>query len=121
MKYTSNERLQIGQLVYTRQLSEAEACLKYGISRTCIQNYVRAFKKANGITIVTRRPQKNVDRVDFSTIQPQPSPYASMSKDELIDELIRTKAEVLRAKKGYAVKGDGVSKEFITLRSENSK
>jgi transposase len=44
-----------------------------------------------------------------------------MSKDELIDELIRTKAEVLRAKKGYAVKGDGASKAFITLRSENSK
>jgi transposase len=54
MKYTSKERLQIGQLVYTRQLLEAEACLKYGISRTCIQNYVRAFKKENGITIVTR-------------------------------------------------------------------
>ncbi|XOQ24803.1 MAG: hypothetical protein ACFWTM_04615 [Mitsuokella multacida] len=121
MKYTSKERLQIGQLVYTRQLLEAEACLKYGISRTCIQNYVRAFKKENGITIVTRRPQKHADRVDFSALQPKSSPYASMSKDELIDELIRTKAEVLRAKKGYAVKGDGASKAFITLRSENSK
>ena len=44
-----------------------------------------------------------------------------MTKDQLIDELIRAKAGELRAKKGYEVKGDGANKEFISLRTRNMK
>ncbi len=44
-----------------------------------------------------------------------------MSKDELINELIRAKANEARAKKGYEVKGDGASKEYISLNNRNSK
>jgi transposase len=44
-----------------------------------------------------------------------------MSKEELIDALILAKANELRAKKGYEVRGDGANKEFIFLNNENSK
>ena len=45
----------------------------------------------------------------------------SMSKEELINELIKAKANELRAKKGYEVKGVGANKEFIPLSNKNSK
>ena len=44
-----------------------------------------------------------------------------MTKEELINELILAKANELRAKKGYEVRGVGTNKEFIPLNNENSK
>ena len=43
------------------------------------------------------------------------------TREELIDELILAKANELRAKKGYEVRGVGANKEFIFLNNENSK
>jgi transposase len=39
----------------------------------------------------------------------------------LINELILAKANELRAKKGYEVKGDGANKEFISINNKNMK
>ena len=49
MKYTEEESLKIGRQVYMKELSEAEAEIKYAIGRTCIQNYVRLYKETSGI------------------------------------------------------------------------
>ena len=45
----------------------------------------------------------------------------SMSKDQLINEVIKARVEAERAKKGYAVKGGGQEKEFISLSDLNTK
>ena len=58
--------------------------------------------------------EKTEDKIDISL-------YQNMSKDELIRELILSKANELRAKKGYEVRGDGANKEFIPLNNKNSK
>ena len=47
--------------------------------------------------------------------------YREMSREELIDELIKAKANELRAKKGYEVKGSGAEKEFSILKDRNSR
>ena len=52
---------------------------------------------------------------------PEMAEYMAMSKEELIRELILSKANELRAKKGYEVKGAGANKEFISLNNKNSK
>ena len=44
-----------------------------------------------------------------------------MTKEELIQALILSKANELRAKKGYEVKGVGQKKEYITLNNKNLK
>lgn len=44
-----------------------------------------------------------------------------LSKEELIDEVIKARIETERAKKGYAVKGGGQEKEFISLSNLNLK
>ena len=47
--------------------------------------------------------------------------YQAMTKEELIQALILSKANELRAKKGYEVKGVGQKKEFISLNNKNLK
>ena len=47
--------------------------------------------------------------------------YKAMTKEELINELILAKANELRAKKGYIVKGVGADKEYIPLNNKNTK
>ena len=47
--------------------------------------------------------------------------FREMSKEELINELIKAKANELRAKKGYEVKGVGANKEYVSLNNKNTK
>jgi transposase len=47
--------------------------------------------------------------------------YESMTKEELVRELVRSKIREARLKKGYEVKGVGVEKVFIPLNSKNIK
>ena len=54
------------------------------------------------------------DKLDYSDLE-------SLSKEQLIDEIIKARVEAERAKKGYTVKGDGQEKEFISLKNLNSK
>ena len=49
------------------------------------------------------------------------SGYESMTKEELIRELVLAKINEARAKKGYEVKGVGVEKEYIVYDSKNTK
>ncbi len=119
MKYTKEERLDIGRQVYTQELSEPEAQLKYEIGRTCVQKYVRLYKESIGIP-----PKESASRSSSShqdALNPDLETYMAMSKEELINELIKAKANELRAKKGYEVKGDGADREYISLNNKNSK
>ena len=47
--------------------------------------------------------------------------YEAMSKEELIQELVRAKIIEARLKKGYEVKGAGAQKEFAPLDSKSTK
>ena len=47
--------------------------------------------------------------------------YESMTKEELIKELVRARIREERLKKGYEVKGVGAEKVFIPLSSKNTK
>ena len=117
MKYTKEQSLNIGRLIYTGEISKHEAMDKYDIKRSTAELYVTEYKRANGIPVknhLSSSPRKAVVDADLEM-------YQSMSKEELIQELILAKANELRAKKGYEVKGVGQNKEFISLNNKNSK
>jgi transposase len=122
VKYTKEERLNIGRRVYAGELTEIEAQQEYRIGRTCVQNYVYQYKVANGIP-TKKLNQKNgqMKTLSQSSDEMDISVYEAMSKEELIEELIRAKVNELRAKKGYEVKGDGANKEYISLNNKNTK
>ena len=49
MKYTEEERLDIGRRVYTHELTEAEACAEYDLGTTSVERYVQKYKVSQGI------------------------------------------------------------------------
>lgn len=126
MKYTHEERIEIGRDIYTSGMSCADAMAKYNLSHGSVERYVSMYKAANGIKgtrfISNENPTpKQLSRARHMTSDYDIETYKAMSKEELIDELIRAKANEARAKKGYEVKGDGASKEYNSLNNRNSK
>ena len=89
MKYTKEERIDIGRQVFTHELSRAEALSKYGIVKSCLDRYIHDYKVANDIPTETRAagyPQTGYITSPGSSIDIEA--YKAMSKEELINELI---------------------------------
>ena len=111
---TKEERLAIGKLVHEGELTLHQASVKYDIPAKTVQNWVAQYRESIGVKRPFKKPVNNV----FSN---ERAAYEDMSREELIEALILAKANELRAKKGYEVKGVGADKEFITSDEENSK
>ena len=119
MKYTEEERLDIGRRMYLREITYKEAMEIYGLSESAAHKYMADYKRAHSI------PLGNSGGSERTTPSMKSSPdmeaYMAMSKEELINELILAKANELRAKKGYEVKGVGANKEYTSLNNKNTK
>ena len=79
---------------------------------------MRLYRDANNLPSRNETDNPKVftktDKLDYSDLE-------SLSKEQLIDEIIKARVEAERAKKGYTVKGDDQEKEFISLKNLNSK
>ncbi len=126
MKYTQEERIEIGRDIYTSGMSCADAMAKYNLSHGSVERYVSMYKTANGIkgtrSLSNENPApKHPPIVHQMSSDYDIEAYMALSKEELIDELIRPKVNEARAKKGYEVTGDGANKEYNSLSNRNSK
>lgn len=118
MKYTKEQRMDIGRRMYAQEITYKEAMDIYGLSETCVHKYMTDYKRANDIPVDPHAPRR-ISTVNNTS--PDIEEYMKMSKEELINELILAKANELRAKKGYEVKGVGANKEYVTLNNKNTK
>lgn len=114
MYYPKEQRLEIGRRVYTKEISFKEAMDEYSVPRTSLYRYIAEYKEEVGLITAPANAKSDDSELDMDA-------YMAMSKEELIRELILAKANTLRAKKGYEVKGDGANKEFVPLNNKNSK
>ena len=123
MKYTLEQRLDIGREIYSRSITVNEAAIKYAINNYTAREYMRFYRDKNNLPPlnqndpieISKKQEKKKDQVvDYNDLE-------SMTKDELIDEVIKAIINTERAKKGYIVKGDGQEKEFISLNNQNLK
>ena len=122
MKYSKEERLAIGKRLYNKEISHKEAIAEYGVSDSSLDKFTQAYKESQGIPL--KHPSSSGKPIRLrseSTSDIDIDSYMAMSKEELIKELVITKANELRAKKGYEVKGVGANKEFIPLNNKNLK
>lgn len=97
MNYTMDERIDIGRRFFTQELTHKEAMKKYQIGHSSVDNYVRMYKQSIGIAVRKFSTSSKNDGM------PDMEAYMSMTKEELINELIKAKANELRAKKGYEI------------------
>jgi transposase len=123
MKYTLEQRLSIGREIYTHELSVNEAAIKYEINSYTARDYMRFYRTKNGLPLMaTNEPDPNSKKQSLKNMNYNNySDLEFLSKEELIDEIIKARVEAERSKKGYEVKGGGVEKEFISLKNQNLK
>ena len=118
MHYTKEERLDIGRRIYTGEITRYQAAEEYGIGEQTARNYMRQYRDANHL------PPKNGARKSLKSFISSANPptgmedLAAMSKEELIEEVIKARIAEARLKKGYEVKGDG---SVIRYVSKNTK
>ena len=116
MKYTKEERLEIGRRIYDGEISRYDAAEQYDISDQTARDYMRMYRDVNQL------PPKHGKR-SIAVLSPSKQPadiedLESMTKEELIRELIKARITEARLKKGYEVKGDGT---VILYGSKNTK
>ena len=123
MKYTKEERLEVGCKIYHSGLSNLKAAEQLGISEESARRYRILYEESQGIEHKTEKRRKESDNrsVSISPISKYPEEYSSMSKEELLEELMQSKIREARLKKGYMVKGVGADKEYILLGNKNTK
>ena len=114
MHGTNEERLAIGKRVHDGELTRSEASKEYGVPERTIREWEANYRESIGEKKTLKKKPNNV-------LSDERAAYENMTKEELIRELILSKANELRAKKGYEVRGVGANKEFITSDEENSK
>ena len=126
MKYTKAERLDIGRRIYEGEIGRYQAAVEYGIHEHTARTYMRLYRDTNKLqakhaSTSIRKPRLAEAETDPTSVDPDLEAYASMTKEELIREIVRSKIREARLKKGYEVKGDGAEKVFIPLGSKNTK
>ena len=105
MKYTKEQRLDIGRQIYYSEISRYEAAEEYGISEQTARNYMRMYRDANRLP--PKHGQRSIGALSFKKEPVDLGELKSMTKEELIQELIKARITEARLKKGYEVKGDG--------------
>lgn len=119
MNYTKDERIEIGRQIYTHEITIGEAAERYQLNWYTARDYMRQYRDMNGLPPMSDGKEafkviKKAQRKKFDDLE-------SLSREELIDEVIKARVETERTKKGYAVQGGGLEKVFISLKDSNLK
>ncbi len=120
MKYTKEEKLNIGRRIYDGELSRYAAAEEYGISEQTARDYMRIYRNSNHLP-PKYNPRNTHSKAASSAAPSGLEDYEAMTKEELIRELVKSRITEARLKKGYEVKGAGADKEFILLGNKNTK
>lgn len=110
MKYTKEQRLDIGRQIYEGKLSRYEAGEKFNISDQTARDYMRLYRDVNGLPPKSPKSSDRSHTITAKSAQTAPSgleDLEAMSKEELIKEIVKARINEARLKKGYEVKGDG--------------
>ena len=122
MGYTREERPDIGRQIYNNELSKSDAAIKYSISEGTARDYMRLYRDMNSLQPKNRiQKDENTVKINIHSCEPDLSEYESMTKEELIKELVKSRISEARLKKGYEVKGDGADRTITIFDSWNMK
>ncbi len=117
MKYTREERLDIGRRIYEGELSRYQAAEAYGISEMTARDYMRLYRDANQLPSKQHaKASIKASALQHATVNMEE--LESMTKEQLIQELMKARIAEARLKKGYEVKGDGM---VVLYGSKNTK
>ena len=117
MKYSKEERLNIGRQIYDGELSRYQAAEVYGVSDQTARNYMRLYRDVNQLP-AKRGTHESIKAPSFKTASVGMEDLESMTREQLIQEIVKARITEARLKKGYEVKGDGT---VILYGNKNTK
>lgn len=120
MKYTKEQRLDIGRRIYDGEYTFATAAKKFEINAYTARDYMRLYRDTNGLPSkrMSSFGLKSSSSITSAPTVPNLEQYQEMTKEELIQALIQARITEARLKKGYEVKGDG---SVILYGNKNTK
>ena len=123
MKNTREENLDIARRYLDGELTRKEAQAMLGDSRNLVYYWTNEYKRSVGLPATPKRynNQKENKVNKIIPTQDELERLSTLTKEELIDEVIKARIGEERAKKGYEVKGGGVNKEYVSLNNKNIK
>ena len=122
MGYTREERLDIGKQIYNNEINKSDAAIKYKISEGTVRDYMRLYRDVNGLPPKNRiQKEENTAKISTHSSEPDLSEYESMTKEELVRELVKSRINEARLKKGYEVKGAGADRTVTIFDNWNMK
>ena len=117
MKYTKEERLNIGRRIYDGEISRNQAAKIYDVSEQTAQDYMRLYRDTEHLP-PKQNARNKVQAPSFQAASVGMEELESMTREQLIQELVKARITEARLKKGYEVKGDGT---VILYGSGNTK
>lgn len=118
MRYTYEERLDIGRRIYDDELTKFEAAEKYDVSINSARDYMRLYRDANNLPPKNRKGAGRPVSLSKESVRKNLEELNALTKEELVLELVKARIAEERLKKGYEVKGDG---SIILYDSKNTK
>ena len=98
MKYTKEERLDIGRRIYTGEITRYQAAEIYSISDQTARNYMRLYRDVHQLPAKSGK-KTTVQAPSFQTAPPNMETLESMTKEQLIQELMKARIAEARLKK----------------------
>ena len=122
MHNTREQNLDIARRFTNGEITRKEAQAMIGGGRNSVYYWAKEYKRSIGDTSVPPKQYQPGQTIkDEVANEDEISRLSSLSKEELIDEVIKAKVGEARAKKGYEVKGGGANKEYVILNNKNTK
>ena len=120
MKYTKEQRFEIGRRIYNCEIDCHQAAEQYNINHYTARDYMRMYRDTNQLPnkIKTNSNNSSISTTLTPNNQAHLQEYQDMSKEELSKALIQARITEARLKKGYEVKGDG---SIIQYSNKNTK
>lgn len=107
MRYTMEERLEIGRQIYNDEITKTDATERFGISRSCAREYMRLYRDVNKLPHKDKKDENTPVHASTKVVAENLEELEAMTKEQLIQEVVKARITEARLKKGYEVKGDG--------------
>ena len=98
MKYSREQRLEIGRRIYENELSRRKAAKEYGISEGTAREYMRLYRDENMLPPKHAVRRKSPDS-SSATDSAAANILRAMTKERLVQELIKSKFTEIRLRK----------------------
>ena len=121
MGYTKEERIDIGRRVYNNEFTHREAMVQFEVSSSSIDKYIKLYRTENNLPARGCKTNPLKSRAVLPKGNTGYDEFDSMTREDLIGEIIKARIGEARAKKGYIVKGDGAQKVYEPIVNKNTK